>query len=93
MAVVLLDMTFKTKIRLTMILCFFIVASGMGAQYYYNQKKTQYTQIITGYYRKYFGREPDAIGLRYWVAMALNRWGLERVEREGFIEARKKGAT
>ena len=67
-----------------------IAAAGYFYQHDYHARKIRYTEVITGYYRKYFHREPDAIGLRHWVSWALNKWSLEKVEQKGFIEAAEK---
>ena len=80
------------KIGVTGLLVLLILSAGTAYQYAYNNEKSRYEKIITGFYRKYLNREPDKIGLDHWVMMALNKWGLEKVEREGFIEAWRKGA-
>lgn len=67
-----------------------ILTAGFLYQHDYHARKIRYTEVITGYYRTYFHREPDAIGLRHWVSWALNKWSLEKVERKGFIEAAEK---
>ena len=81
------------KIILTLVVIFLVFSTGFYYQYAYHQKRIRYEQIITGYYREYFHREPDAKGLEYWVTWAANRWGIEKVRRLGFEEAAKKGAV
>jgi len=68
-----------------------VAAAGVGYQYYYDLKKERYREVITGYYWKYFNRAPDKTGLDHWVMWAQNKWGLKKVEREGFIKAKEKG--
>jgi len=85
--------TLKAKIILTALLSVLILAFGFTYQFFYNREKEKYREVITGFYRKYFNREPDTIGLNHWTMMALNKWGLEKVEQEGFVEAKKKGAS
>ncbi|MDP3920831.1 MAG: hypothetical protein Q8R76_08510 [Candidatus Omnitrophota bacterium] len=83
--------TARTRIILTALLVILIVTSGVHYQYRYDQRRIAYREVITGYYRQYFNREPDAKGLKHWTTWALNKWGLEKVERLGFINAKKKG--
>ena len=81
---------FRSKMFLTWVVGVLVVAIGMVCQYRYDQRKIRYKEIIAQYYHKYLGREPDAIGERRWLLLALNRWGLKKVERIGFIEAKKQ---
>ncbi len=81
----------RHKTGLTWLVIFAVIVSGLGYQYYYDLKKVQYRGMITGYYQKYFDREPDAPGLHHWTMWALNKWGIEKVEREGFIKAKEQG--
>lgn len=84
-------MTLRRKARLTWLVVFAVVATGLAYQHHYDLKKERYREAITGYYQKYFDREPDAAGLHHWTMWALNKWGLEKVEREGFIKAKEQG--
>lgn len=81
------------KIIATVGICLIVLASGVSYQYRYHQRKAEYTKAITGYYWKYFNRAPDRIGLRHWVTWALNKGGLAKVEKIGFIDAKAKGAA
>ncbi len=80
------------RVRLTAFAIVWIVALGCMHQFLYDSEKIRYRREIAGFYRKYFGREADAQGLDYWTMMGVNKYGLARVEREGFIEALAKGA-
>ncbi len=82
--------TDRRKIFLTALILLLVLASGSFYQYSYHLRREKYREIITGYYRKYLHREPDAIGLRHWTAWALNKWNLEKVERAGFIEVAER---
>lgn len=68
-----------------------VIVSGLLFQYSYHVRKEQYTREITGFYRKYFHREPDATGLKHWVTWALNKWDIKKVEQKGFAEVAAKG--
>ena len=81
---------YKTRMQLTLFLLTLILAIGVGYQYYYNRQRTHYRKIITGYYLKYFNRQPDPIGLDHWVMWAQNKWGLEKVEEKGFVESKER---
>ncbi len=74
----------SAKVGLSLAVTLMIAAGGVSFQNYYNSEKERTRKIIAGYYRTYFHREPDAVGLRHWTDWALNRWGFEKVEREGF---------
>ena len=80
------------KITLSFALTVFIFTVGATYQFLYNLEKARYTEIISGYYRKYFDREPDPVGVNHWTMIALNKWGLERVEKVIFIEGAGKRA-
>lgn len=80
------------KVTLTLALITVISIVGCTYQFLYNKEKARYREVVTGYYRKHLGRKPDTIGLEHWTMMALNKWGLEKVEQIGFIEAKAKGA-
>ena len=79
------------KKGITWVLILLVVAGGLTYQRHYDLKKERYREAITGYYRKYFDREPDPAGLHHWTMWALNKWKLEKVEREGFIKAKEQG--
>ena len=81
------------KILLTFLLTSAVLITGIMYQQQYHARKIVYTETIRGYYRTYLHREADLPGLNHWVNWALNRWGLEKVERMGFIEAAQKGAS
>ena len=70
-----------------------LVATGVSYQRAYDIRKDEYRSAIAGYYRTYFNREPNKIEHERWVNWALNRWSLERVEREGFIEKQLKATV
>jgi surface polysaccharide O-acyltransferase-like enzyme len=80
------------KWALTSMLLAIIFAVGCTYQFLYNREKARYREAVVGLYRKHLGRKPDRIGLEHWTMMALNKWGLEKVEQIGFIEAKAKGA-
>ncbi len=80
------------KVALTLVLITVIVVVGGTYQFLYNKEKVRTREAVTGFYRKHLGRKPDTIGLEHWTMMALNKWGLEKVEQIGFIEAKAKGA-
>ncbi len=87
-------LTQTQKTLLTLLIIFVIIASGLLFQREYHARTERYTQEITGFYRKYFDREPDAIGLKHWVTWALNKWNIKKVEQKGFAEAaERKGAV
>jgi hypothetical protein len=69
-----------------------IFAVGAAYQFFYKREYARYREIITGYYHKHLNRKPDRIGLDHWTMMALNKWGLQKVEEEGFIKAKARGA-
>ncbi|MGH7197348.1 MAG: acyltransferase family protein [Candidatus Omnitrophota bacterium] len=85
---------FSRAQKTALTLAFIAVISAVGSTYQvlYNREKTRYREVVTGFYREHLGRKPDRIGLEHWTMMALNKWGLEKVERIGFIEAKAKGA-
>lgn len=83
---------FRIRVFLTAVLCAVILSAGMVYQAAYHKEKKRYREAVTGYYRKYFKRNPDPIGLEHWTTRALNKSGLKQVEAEGFIEAKKNGA-
>ncbi len=87
------QLTQTQKIFFSLILSVAVITAGVLYQYSYNARKIRYTEIITGYYRQYFHREPDAIGLRHWVTWALNKWSIKKVERIGFKEVAEKEAA
>ena len=82
----------KAKVLLSVVAILLILIFGCGYQYLYSRQKSQYRETISGFYRTYLHREPDKIGLNYWVTMAMSKWDIRRVEREGFKEAAAKGA-
>lgn len=84
-------LTQTQKTLLTLLIIFTIIVSGLLFQHDYHVRTERYTQEITGFYRKYFNREPDAKGLKHWVTWALNKWPLEKVEKKGFAEVLEKG--
>lgn len=79
------------KVTLSVALTLLIVFVGVAYQYRYNLERARIEQSVTGFYRRYLGREPDPNGLRHWVRWAQDRWGIEKVEREGFVEVAKRG--
>lgn len=81
----------NTKIALSLGVAFLVLIGGVSFQKFYNSEKKRYEEIITGYYRKYFNREPDPVGLRHWTNWAMNRWNLEKVEEEGFRRVSLRG--
>ena len=83
-------LTLKVKTTLTAFMLCAVVLSGTSFQHFYNEEKKRYEGTLAGFYRQYLHREPDAVGWRHWTDWALNRWGLEKVERIGFIEAGRK---
>ena len=84
-------LTEKQKIIFTVVIIFAVIASGFIFQYSYHIRKERYTHEITGFYRKYFHREPDTTGLKHWVTWALNKWDIKKVEQKGFAEVAAKG--
>ena len=88
-----IHLTLKLKIGLTLVVTILVLTAGVSYQYFYNIEKAKYTETVTGYYRKHFKREPDPTGLNHWVMVAMNKWGLERVEKQGFIEAKGGNAS
>ena len=70
----------------TALLILAILAAGFTYQYLYDRRRIRYREIIAGYHRQYRGSEPDAASLNWWVTLALNRWGLERLKREVFAK-------
>jgi peptidoglycan/LPS O-acetylase OafA/YrhL len=80
------------KVSLTVALAAVISVVGGTYQFLYNREKVRTREVVTGFYHKHLGRKPDTIGLEHWTMMALNKWGLEKVEQIGFIEAKAKGA-
>ena len=81
----------KNKITITLLVLLSVAAFGVAYQYTYHQRRDKYEKIISGYYRQYFQREADAIGLRHWTTWALNKWDLEKIRFLGFEEVRRKG--
>ncbi len=75
----------RLKIQLTFLLCVFVISAGFSYQFYYHVKKWKYRETIIGYYRKYTHQEPQEIPLRHLTQLAVNRWGLKRVEKVFFI--------
>lgn len=80
------------KLRLTTAFLTILLALGAAHQLLYKTEYARTVREVTGFYRIYLGREPDPEGLNYWTTMAMTRYGLKRVEREGFVEAKAKGA-
>lgn len=80
------------KRALTVLFTAFLCVAGFLYQRAYHAERRMTTETVAGFYRKYFDREPDVEGLNHWVMWSMHRWGLERVEREGFVEAKAKGA-
>ncbi len=76
----------------SVILAALILFMGFSYQYLYGLEKKRYEGIITGFYQKYFERAPDPVDLEHWTMMALNKWGLQKVEQIGFLEAKMQGA-
>ncbi len=79
------------------------IAAGLGLmlyisslgffQFWMHRALTQeYRRIVEGFYWKHFGHAPDLPGLEYWTTFAVDKWGLEKVEEVGFVEAKKHGA-
>lgn len=81
------------KKALSWALVFLILCTGIIYQWQYHRREIYYRQVITGYYWKYFNRAPDPIGLTHWVTWALNKGGLKKIEKMGFVDAKAKGAT
>jgi len=86
-------LSYPKKVRLTSLIIAVVILTGVCYQYQYHKRQLKYQKMIQGYYLEYFGREADAIGLRHWTTWALNKWGIEKVRRLGFEEAKKKGAS
>ena len=81
----------KNKVTATLLVLLGVADFGILYQYAYHQRRDKYEKIISGYYRQYFEREPDTIGLRHWTTWALNKWDLEKIRLLGFEEVRRKG--
>jgi len=79
--------TLRARLGFTFVVLMVVITGGVSFQNYYHHEKIRYEKAITDYYREYLHREPDANGLRHWTAWALGRWGLEKVEEEGFLKA------
>ncbi|MFZ5802045.1 MAG: hypothetical protein ACOY3K_02885 [Candidatus Omnitrophota bacterium] len=76
-----------SKKTLTALLITTTVLTGVSYQAYYQAKREAYRAKIEGFYRTYFGREGDAVGIEHWTTWAANKWGIDKVERVGFREA------
>lgn len=86
----------SSKTTLSFVVILLTVSAGVAFQNFYNSEKIIYEEIVRGYHLKYFEREIDDGNLRHWTNWALNRWGLEKVERDYFIkmsELEKRGAA
>ena len=80
----------QRKKRLTLLLVFGILLIGIIYQAFYDYRKAEFQEKIRGYYWKYYHQKPNEIGVTFWTQWALNRWGLQKVERIAFQEGRAK---
>lgn len=83
-------LSLKSRCGLSFCVFFLVVMCGASFQRYYDSERKRYEETVAGYYRKYLHREADPIGLKHWTDWALDRWGLERVEREGFLDSEER---